>query len=416
VFVGLLGQFGGYQLNKLPRLHWQLRHVLVTWGLTVAVLLVVALFSKTSDIYSRGWILSWIIAVPVLLLIGRGIVHAAMATGAGGASLARNVAIIGAGDEGKRLIAKLRAAQDKTVTIQGVFDDRKARVANPVSGFALGGTTDDLLEFARVAPVDEIVIALPLEAESRIRFLCDKMKTLAVDVRLSLEPVTEPFRVRRMGYVADVPVLQVVDRPLKDWSCLAKMLEDKVLGMLLLFMLTPLIVLIAILIKLDSRGPVFFIQKRFGFNNEVIRVFKFRTMHPGRADPSGAQRTVRDDPRVTRLGRILRRLSLDELPQLINVVRGDMSLVGPRPHAIAMKTGDRLYCEAVEQYMHRHRVKPGLTGWAQINGLRGEVDTLEKARARVAHDLYYIEHWSPSLDLKILLKTVSTLVSCDQAY
>jgi lipopolysaccharide/colanic/teichoic acid biosynthesis glycosyltransferase len=174
--------------------------------------------------------------------------------------------------------------------------------------------------------------------------------------------------------------------------------------------------LIAILIKLGSRGPIFFVQRRFGFNNEVIRVFKFRTMHPGRADPSGALRTIRDDPRVTRLGRILRRLSLDELPQLINVVRGDMSLVGPRPHAIAMKTGDRLYCEAVEQYTHRHRVKPGLTGWAQINGLRGEVDTLEKARARVAHDLYYIEHWSPSLDLKILLKTVRTLVFCDQVY
>jgi Undecaprenyl-phosphate glucose phosphotransferase len=416
VFVGLLGQFGGYQLKKLPRLHWQLRYVVMTWGLTVAVLLVVVFYSKTSDIYSRGWILSWIIAVPVLLLIGRGILHAVVATGAGGASLARNVAIIGAGDEGKRLIAKLRAAQDKTVTIQGVFDDRKSRVASAVSGFVLCGTTDDLLEFARVAPVDEIVIALPLEAESRIRFLCEKMKTLAVDVRLSLEPLTEPFRVPGMGYVADVPVLHVVDRPLKNWSGLAKILEDKALGILLLFMLSPLMVLIAILIKLDSRGPILFVQRRFGFNNEVIRVLKFRTMHPGRADPSGAQRTIRDDPRVTRSGRLLRRLSLDELPQLINVVRGDMSLVGPRPHAIAMKTGDRLYCEAVEQYAHRHRVKPGITGWAQVNGFRGEVDTLEKARARVAHDLYYIEHWSPSLDLKILVKTMRALVFCDQAY
>jgi Undecaprenyl-phosphate glucose phosphotransferase len=416
VFVGLLGQFGGYQLKVLPRLHWQLRHVLMTWGLTVAVLLVVAFFSKTSDIYSRGWMLSWIITVPVLLLVGRGILHAIVAAGAVGSSLARNVAIFGAGDEGQRLIAKLRAAQDKTVTIQGVFDDRKARVPSAVSGFVLRGTMDDLLEFARLAPVDEIVIALPLEADCRIRSLCDEMKALAVDVRLSLEPLTETFRVRRMGYVADVPVLHVVNRPLKNWSGLAKILEDKLLGILLLIMLSPLMGLIAILIKMGSRGPIFFVQKRFGFNNEVIRVFKFRTMHPGRADPSGAQRTIRDDPRVTRLGRILRRLSLDELPQLINVVRGDMSLVGPRPHAIAMKTGDRLYCEAVEQYMHRHRVKPGLTGWAQINGLRGEVDTLEKARARVAHDLYYIEHWSPSLDLKILLKTARTLVFCDQAY
>jgi polysaccharide biosynthesis protein PslA len=162
----------------------------------------------------------------------------------------------------------------------------------------------------------------------------------------------------------------------------------------------------AILIKLDSPGPVLFVQKRFGFSNEVIGVLKFRTMHIDRADPSGAQRTVRNDPRVTRLGRILRWPSFDELPQLINVIRGDMSLVGPLPHAVAIKAGDRLYGEAVERYLHRHRVKPGITAWAQVSGLRGEVDTLEKAHARVAQDLYYIEHWSPWRDLKILLKTV----------
>jgi len=242
------------------------------------------------------------------------------------------------------------------------------------------------------------------------------LKAVAVDVRISLEPLAETFHARVMGYVCDVPVLDMVDRPLKSWHGIAKFLEDKLLGIFLLILLTPLMVLIAILIKLDSRGPIFFIQKRFGFNNEMIRVIKFRTMHVECADSSGAQRTIRDDPRVTRLGRILRLLSLDELPQLMNVIRGDMSLVGPRPHAIAMKTGDRLYCDAVEQYLHRHRVKPGITGWAQVNGLRGEVDTLEKARARVAHDLYYIEHWSPLLDFKILLKTVRTFFSCDNAY
>jgi exopolysaccharide biosynthesis polyprenyl glycosylphosphotransferase len=209
-----------------------------------------------------------------------------------------------------------------------------------------------------------------------------------------------------IGYVGTVPVLEVVDRPLKNWRAVAKWMEDKLLGSLLLIFVGPLMALTAILIKLDSPGPVLFVQKRFGFYNEVIGVLKFRTMHIDRADPSGAQRTVRNDPRVTRLGRILRWLSFDELPQLINVIRGDMSLVGPRPHTVAMKAGDRLYGEAVERYLHRHRVKPGITGWAQVSGLRGEVDTLEKAHARVAQDLYYIEHWSRWLDLKILLKTV----------
>jgi len=242
------------------------------------------------------------------------------------------------------------------------------------------------------------------------------MKALAIDVRLSIEPLAETFSVRGLSYVGAVPVLEVVERPLKNWRAVVKWTEDKLFASLLLIFIGPLIALIAILIKLDSAGPVFFVQERFGFNNEVIRVLKFRTMHVDRSDPSGAQRTVRNDPRLTRLGCILRWLSFDELPQLINVVCGKMSLVGPRPHAIAMKAGDHLYSEAVEQYLHRHRVKPGITGWAQVNGWRGEIDTLQKAHARLAHDLYYIEHWSLWLDLKILLKTAATLASDENAY
>jgi lipopolysaccharide/colanic/teichoic acid biosynthesis glycosyltransferase len=179
----------------------------------------------------------------------------------------------------------------------------------------------------------------------------------------------------------------------------------------LLALFGPLMIIIALLTKTSSPGPILFVQERLGFNNETIRVLKFRTMRHDRGDPSGVQRTVRNDPRVTRLGRILRCLSLDELPQLINVVRGDMSLVGPRPHPVQMKVGGQLYADAVEQYLHRHRVKPGITGWAQVNGLRGEVDTLEKGRARVAHDLYYIEHWSLRLDLRILLRTVGSVLA-----
>jgi polysaccharide biosynthesis protein PslA len=229
-------------------------------------------------------------------------------------------------------------------------------------------------------------------------------------------PLAEAFNVRSAGYLGDVPVLEVFDRPLKNWRALAKLIEDKLLGLLLLVFVGPLMLLIAVLIKLDSPGPVFFVQRRFGFNNEEIQVLKFRTMYVDRSDPTGAQRTVRDDPRVTRLGRILRLLSFDELPQLINVVRGDMSLVGPRAHPIAMMADDRLYYEVVEQYLHRHRVRPGITGWAQVHGLRGEVDTLEKAYARVAHDLYYIERWSLWLDFKILLRTVVVLPFRHDAY
>jgi Undecaprenyl-phosphate glucose phosphotransferase len=416
LFVCMFERLGGYSLKQLSRPHWQLTRVVMTWMFAVAVLLFVAFVSKTSETYSRGWILTWITTVPVMLLIGRSLLHAATNTPAAGGYLARNIAIVGAGDEGQRLIARLRDGQDKSIVILGVFDDRKSRLPASVCGLAVRGTTDDLLRLARNTRVDEVVIALPLDAEPRLRSLCDKMMTLAVDVRLSLDPLAEKFRVCGMSYVGDVPVLDVVDRPLKNWRAVVKFLEDKLLSLFLLVLVGPFMGLIAVVIKLDSRGPVIFVQKRFGFNNEVIRVLKFRTMHVDCSDPSGARRTVRNDPRITRLGRILRWLSFDELPQLINVICGDMSLVGPRPHAVAMKAGDRLYCDAVEHYLHRHRVKPGITGWAQVNGLRGEVDTLAKARARVSHDLYYIEHWSLWLDLKILLKTVGILTSRKNAY
>jgi Undecaprenyl-phosphate glucose phosphotransferase len=324
--------------------------------------------------------------------------------------------IVGAGDEGRRLITKLQELRDKSIAILGVFDDRKSRLPRSVLGLNVLGTTDDLVRIARRVPVEEVIVALPLGAEERLKALFWKLKGIATDLRLSIEPVAETFQVRGMSYLGTVPVLEIADRPLKHWRALVKWVEDKVFAALLVTALAPLMGFTALLIKLDSRGPVFFVQERFGFNNRVIKVLKFRTMYADRGDQSGAQRTVPNDPRVTRVGRVIRALSIDELPQLINVLRGDMSLVGPRPHAIAMRAGDHLYCDAVKEYFHRHRVKPGITGWAQVNGLRGEVNTVEKARARVAYDLHYIEHWSICFDLKILLKTVGILGARDNAY
>jgi polysaccharide biosynthesis protein PslA len=233
----------------------------------------------------------------------------------------------------------------------------------------------------------------------------------AADIDVSLWIETGGEIRSRAGLSTEIPVVKLIERPLKGWRGVAKWSEDKVLAAFLILATAPLMFFIAMLIKIDSRGPVLFIQDRFGLNNSVIRVFKFRTMHAELSDPTGKQRTVRNDPRVTPVGRVLRWLSFDELPQLLNVLRGDMSVVGPRAHALQMMAGERSYWEAVPAYRHRHRVKPGITGWAQINGLRGEVDTLEKARARLAHDLYYIDNWSLWLDLKILIRTVTLLTS-----
>ncbi len=416
MLVVWLERLGSYRVKRLSQLRWQLSQLLMVWASTVSILLVIAFIVKISETYSRGWVLGSIFAGAGLLSIQRCLFKIALDRWARDGALARRVAIIGAGEEGQRLIAKLGYSNDLGIALRGVFDDRKSRVPTSICGLKLLGTTSDLIRLARQGLIDEIIVALPLDAEARLQQLFHRFKEVACDLRLSVEPMAQRFQIRGMCYVGDAPVLMIADRPLKKWGALIKWIEDKILASILLILLSPVLALIALVIKLDSRGPVLFIQQRFGFNNEVIRVIKYRTMHIDLSDESGASRTLRNDPRVTRVGRILRSLSLDELPQLVNVLRGDMSLVGPRPHALAMRAGGRLYGEAVEQYFHRHRVKPGITGWAQVSGLRGEVDSLEKAKARVERDLYYIEHWSFWFDLKILLKTIGILVWPANAY
>jgi len=211
-------------------------------------------------------------------------------------------------------------------------------------------------------------------------------------------------------------LIDVADKPIQDWDSLVKAVFDKVAAGLLLVVLAPVMLLAALAIKLDSRGPVLFRQKRLGFNNDLIEIYKFRSMYVEQTDGNADKLVTRHDPRVTRIGRFLRRTSLDELPQLFNVLGGSLSLVGPRPHALQAKAANRLYHEVVDGYFARHKVKPGITGWAQVNGWRGETDTPEKITKRVEHDLYYIENWSLLLDLYILLKTPVALVRSENAY
>jgi Undecaprenyl-phosphate glucose phosphotransferase len=314
------------------------------------------------------------------------------------------------------VIAKLQTAKGAPVAIAGVFDDRLTRVPAAIDGCPVLGTTDDLIALVRRSLIDEVVVALPLRAEARIGELVAKLRSLPVDLRLSLDPIGGGFPIRGIEEVASIQMLEIIDRPLKNWSAVVKWFEDKILGIACVVAFTPIMGLIALAIRLDSKGPAIFTQERFGFNNNTIRVFKFRTMRMEETDPSGAARTIPGDPRVTRVGRILRRLSLDELPQLFNVLLGDMSLVGPRPHVVAMRAGGRLYHEAVGEYFLRHRVRPGMTGWAQVHGLRGEIDSPENAQARVTYDLWYIDNWSLWLDFRILLATVHVIVTGKNAY
>jgi polysaccharide biosynthesis protein PslA len=416
IFVGIFERLRGYSLKQLQALQWQLSRVGIVWAIGVSTLLLAGFVGRVSGGYSRGWALLWFLATPISLMAARTVQYAVLARWLDVGALARRVVIVGAGDDGQRLVKQLCLHDDKSFIIAGIFDDRRSRRPSQVDGIPVLGTTDDLLDLARRESIDEVVVALPLTAAGRLEELFGKLTAIPSDLRLSVSNVAERLPIRGVDYFGATPVLNIVDRPLKQGRGLCKWLEDKLLAGLVLFFVGPLMALIVVLIKLDSRGPMFFVQPRFGFNNNVIHVLKFRTMYADKCDHTGAQRTVQDDPRVTRIGRILRSLSWDELPQLINVMRGDMSLVGPRPHAIAMKAGDRLYHQAVASYPRRHRMKPGITGWAQVNGFRGEVDTLEKASRRVEHDLYYITHWTIWLDLKILLMTVGILISRSDAY
>ena len=244
-----------------------------------------------------------------------------------------------------------------------------------------------------------------------------KLWVLPIDIRLAAHANRLRFRPRSYSYVGQVPVLDIFDRPIADWDIVIKLVFDKLVGMLALIALSPVLALTALAVKLDSRGPVFFKQQRYGFNNETIEVLKFRSMYVDQLDASAAKLVTRDDPRVTRVGRFIRKTSIDELPQLFNVVfKGDLSLVGPRPHAMHAKAADRQYDEVVDGYFARHRVKPGLTGWAQINGWRGETDTQEKIQQRVEHDLYYIENWSILFDFYILAVTPMALIKPKNAF
>jgi exopolysaccharide biosynthesis polyprenyl glycosylphosphotransferase len=212
-------------------------------------------------------------------------------------------------------------------------------------------------------------------------------------------------------------VLDIFDKPIADWDVVIKLAFDKIVGGAALIALSPVLLAAAIAVKLDSPGPVLFRQRRYGFNNELIEVFKFRSMRADQADATASRLVTRDDPRVTRVGRFIRKTSIDELPQLFNVVfKGNLSLVGPRPHAVHAKAADRQYEEVVDGYFARHRVRPGITGWAQVNGWRGETDTPEKIQQRVEHDLYYIENWSILLDLSILAITPFALFKTQNAY
>jgi len=290
------------------------------------------------------------------------------------------------------------------------------RSSAPLNAHKKMGTITDLANYARNNRVDLIIVAIPLSAEARLLHILKRLWELPVDIRISGKASDLKFSSKAYTYIGRLPLLSVFDRPLMGWALFLKTMFDRVIASAAIVVLAPVMLAVAAAIRLESTGPILFKQKRYGFNNELIEVFKFRSMYANRCDANAATLVSKGDPRVTRVGRFIRKTSLDELPQLFNVLTGQLSLVGPRPHATQAKADNTLYEQVVDGYFARHRVRPGITGWAQVNGWRGETDTREKIEQRVKYDLDYIDHWSLMFDVAILLRTPFALFKNENAY
>ncbi len=401
-----------HRISAYRTLLSQVGRVLAAWSVVMIMLMVGIFFFKAGDLVSRVWLLLWFLSGALSLIAYRVLLRSIIRRLTAAGRLKRRTVIVGGGADAEVLINQIQAGADKDINLLGLFDDRVGeRSPDMVAGYAKLGTVSQLTEFARRTRVDLVIVSMPLSAEKRVLDMLTQLWVLPVDIRLSAHMSKLKFTDRAYSYVGDVPVLDMADRPISDWNLVFKWLFDKIVALSAIILLSPVMIITAIAVKLESRGPIFFVQHRHGFNNELIRIYKFRSMRTDMTDAGAAKLVTKGDPRVTRVGRIIRKTSIDELPQLFNVLKGEISIVGPRPHALQAKADNKLYYEAVEGYFARHRVKPGITGWAQINGWRGETDTIDKIMQRVNHDLYYIEHWSILLDLYILVMTPVSLVA-----
>ncbi|TAK15458.1 MAG: exopolysaccharide biosynthesis polyprenyl glycosylphosphotransferase, partial [Rhizorhabdus sp.] len=368
--------------------------------------------------FSTGLALCYLTITPSLLFISRFVVRKLVWYLVQAGFIGQRIVIYGAGEESSnRVLRLLDLERLPYVRVVGIADERTTRIerSTPWAVPLLGGL-DALVRRIAQGDVDMVIIALPMISQTRLDQITERLQQVSVDICMMPREALDLSQQYTMRFIGSLPLFALWQRPMRDFNRLLKAVEDRTLALAGLILLSPLLLLTALIIKLTSRGPALFRQERFGFNNVRISVLKFRSMYVDRQDVSGAERTTRGDPRVTPFGRIIRRLSIDELPQLFNVLTGEMSIVGPRPHATEMKVGDDYYFEAVRGYAARHRVKPGITGLAQVRGLRGEIATIERAKRRVEYDMYYIENWSLLLDLRIILETVWRLIWDRNAY
>ena len=383
----------------------QAKVVSISWFGVVIALILIAFLTKTSTEFSRQWLVAWILSAWALLLLFRFTLTYVLRAMRRRGMNHKRIVVVGAGALGQSVVQNIQGADWTGLEVVAFLDDSESLQGHWIKGVQVAGKTSKANLLIEKEKIDEIWLALPLRAEDKVKEILYDLRHSTVSVRF----VPDIFGFRLLNHsvtdVAGMAVLDLTASPMVGLNRCIKAIEDRVLALFILVLISPLLAAIAVGVKLSSPGPVLFKQKRHGWDGKLIKVYKFRSMVVHCEDEGKVTQAKKCDYRITKFGAFLRRTSLDELPQFFNVLQGCMSIVGPRPHAIAH---NEQYKEQIEAYMLRHKVKPGITGWAQVNGLRGETDTLDKMKKRVEYDLYYIEHWSLWFDMKIIVRTLFT--------
>ncbi len=387
--------YDSWRVESIRHEAWKIASV---WMLTCFMLLALAFFSKSSATFSRVAIVAWMVSTPLALAVERVLLRYALRRFRKLGFNSRTVAIVGSGSGVSHLVEVIAASPWMGLRVEGVYDTEE----RPHQGGTETRDIEILQQQIRKQLIDSVYISYPMLQEEKIRQMIEQLADSTASVYVIPDVFVSDLMHARWTTLGDIPLVSVFESPIYGINFFLKRVEDLVLGSLILLLIMPVMSTIALAIKFTSPGPVIFKQRRYGLNGEVIEVWKFRSMSVTE-DGAVVPQARKNDPRVTRLGAFLRRTSLDEFPQFINVLRGNMSIVGPRPHAVAH---NEEYRKLIHGYMLRHKVKPGITGWAQINGWRGETDTMEKMEMRVKYDLDYINNWSIWFDLKIIMLTV----------
>lgn len=399
----LFPRFSMYQAWRGASVLDEVRTISLAWGTVLLGLMFLAFFTKTGATFSRGWLGVWALTGWVSLIACRVQLRLLLRWARSRGFNQRRVVIVGEADLGSEVIKRIQGAPWMGLNVVGFFSGEDEADVRAHPDAPLCGGLAEVASFVADKDIDQVWVAMSLRDEEKLRALLHELRYSTVDIRF----VPDLFGLRLLNHsvmdVAGLPVINLSISPMTGVNRWVKAVEDWVLALLILLLVSPVLLLISLVVKLTSPGPVLFKQKRYGWEGKVITVYKFRSMVLHREEDGAVTQARRNDSRITRVGAFLRRTSLDELPQFINVLQGRMSIVGPRPHAVAH---NEHYKALIDDYMKRHKVKPGITGWAQINGWRGETDTVDKMEKRVEYDLYYIENWSLWFDLKIIFLTI----------